>query len=693
MSALGRLSVLLSLDSAEFTSGLSDAQRKALQTMARIEESVEAARNSFLAYSAAATAAAAVVTQLADQASQYQDVAEKIGDSATQVASLKTAADVAGFSLDSMSGLINKLSAALGKTDDESTGVRRALQLLGINLKEFEQLKAVDRVEALAKAFSQFEDGPEKSALAIAALGKSGADALPFFNDLVEVGRSQYQLTEQQIAASVAYTEQLARVKSEVNQLGQAAAGDLAPALSNILTLLDESIKYYRDNQLGIDLLKIAMNGLTNILQTVLVVGSDVAFVFAGVGREIGGIAAQIAALARGDLKGFSAISDAMKEDAARARAELDKFQASVLKERGTVELYGGEARLGRGPVKGKAPRIGGGGGAAGGSRITQEQKDAETLGKLIDDLNAKSSGFDSSFYKNFDLLNDALDRGKLGLTEFNRLQALLIEKQPGMQEAKRQEIDLAKARNAEFDAEFERIEKENALTESRIKSARESYEAIQFETTLIGLNSVERLKAITLRQLEAQGVKKGTEAYEEFAAKIGNAIDVQEKTRKAQQEFEGLSNGITQALRGNGDAVKQLVDQMINEFLRLQVVEPILQNIFGSFGGGGGGGIGGGLGSFLSSVFSFEGGGSTGNGPRSGGLDGKGGFLAMVHPKEQINDLTQGNGGGGTTVIHINNTIGSVASQEDVVKGMVAVRQQIRGELGRSQRMGGAFA
>lgn len=114
--------------------------------MARIEGAVEAARNSFLAYSAAATAAAAVVTQLADQASQYQDVAEKIGDSATQVASLKTAADVAGFSLDSMSGLINKLSAALGKTDDESKGARQALQLLGINLKEFEQLKAVDRV-------------------------------------------------------------------------------------------------------------------------------------------------------------------------------------------------------------------------------------------------------------------------------------------------------------------------------------------------------------------------------------------------------------------------------------------------------------------------------------------------------------------------------------------------------------------
>jgi hypothetical protein len=38
--------------------------------------------------------------------------------------------------------------------------------------------------------------------------------------------------------------------------------------------------------------------------------------------------------------------------------------------------------------------------------------------------------------------------------------------------------------------------------------------------------------------------------------------------------------------------------------------------------------------------VQSFAGGGYTGNGPRSGGLDGQGGFMAMVHPQEQIIDL-----------------------------------------------------
>lgn len=44
-----------------------------------------------------------------------------------------------------------------------------------------------------------------------------------------------------------------------------------------------------------------------------------------------------------------------------------------------------------------------------------------------------------------------------------------------------------------------------------------------------------------------------------------------------------------------------------------------------------------------LSAMPSFDGGGFTGDDPRSGGLDGKGGFLAMMHPKEVVSDLTKG--------------------------------------------------
>ncbi|QDP53948.1 MAG: putative tail length tape measure protein [Prokaryotic dsDNA virus sp.] len=48
----------------------------------------------------------------------------------------------------------------------------------------------------------------------------------------------------------------------------------------------------------------------------------------------------------------------------------------------------------------------------------------------------------------------------------------------------------------------------------------------------------------------------------------------------------------------------------------------------------------------YMRSVSSYDGGGYTGNGPRSGGLDGKGGFMAMLHPRETVTDHTKGGNG-----------------------------------------------
>ena len=48
--------------------------------------------------------------------------------------------------------------------------------------------------------------------------------------------------------------------------------------------------------------------------------------------------------------------------------------------------------------------------------------------------------------------------------------------------------------------------------------------------------------------------------------------------------------------------------------------------------------------------VPSFEGGGYTGNGPRSGGVDGRGGFPAILHPRETVIDHTRPRAGGGSS-------------------------------------------
>ncbi|AET73301.1 hypothetical protein EMVG_00015 [Emiliania huxleyi virus PS401] len=87
--------------------------------------------------------------------------------------------------------------------------------------------------------------------------------------------------------------------------------------------------------------------------------------------------------------------------------------------------------------------------------------------------------------------------------------------------------------------------------------------------------------------------------------------------------------------------------------------IREALLDVF-NVGGGGGGGILGGLfgglfGGAGGPVKSFDGGGSTGMGARTGGLDGKGGFLAMLHPRETIIDHSRGQSSpGGQITIRI---------------------------------------
>ena len=62
------------------------------------------------------------------------------------------------------------------------------------------------------------------------------------------------------------------------------------------------------------------------------------------------------------------------------------------------------------------------------------------------------------------------------------------------------------------------------------------------------------------------------------------------------------------------------------------------------------------GLGSAANSnitTMSFEGGGFTGAGMRSGGVDGRGGFPAILHPNETVIDHTKGQSSGATVNIY----------------------------------------
>jgi hypothetical protein len=73
----------------------------------------------------------------------------------------------------------------------------------------------------------------------------------------------------------------------------------------------------------------------------------------------------------------------------------------------------------------------------------------------------------------------------------------------------------------------------------------------------------------------------------------------------------------------------------------------------------------------------SFDGGGFTGSGSRSGGIDGKGGFPAVLHPNETVVDHTKGQGMGGITIVNNIDAKGADASVDMKIRAAMEQTSQ----------------
>jgi hypothetical protein len=290
------------------------------------KESLEFAKNLTIALAGLAAGAAGaflVLERGAAAIGKFKDLGAVVGDTGEALASLQTASDVSGVSMDTIAETSVKLTKALSKVDEESEGAAKALTALGIPLADFKKLSPVEQIDALSKALDGFAD--DKGATeTMEALVRGGSRLIPLLKELRDQGGPRVIITQDQIDAADRFADSSAKLKSQVTQLGQAVLADLLPPFQAFVDEIGEADK-------ALSIFSVAGSAVRIFFETITVLGANVIFVFKGIGNEIGGIAAQMVALATFDLSGFNAISKAMKEDAARARAELDRFEQRIL--------------------------------------------------------------------------------------------------------------------------------------------------------------------------------------------------------------------------------------------------------------------------------------------------------------------------------------------------------------------------
>ena len=147
-------------------------------------------------------------------------------------------------------------------------------------------------------------------------------------------------------------------------------------------------------------------------------------------------------------------------------------------------------------------------------------------------------------------------------------------------------------------------------------------------------------------------------------------------------------------------DAFRAMAADIIRELYRIMVVEQMVQSlragIMGFFSPASAAGTGGSVAPPRRPTGVFDGGGYTGSGPRSGGLDGKGGFMAMLHPRETVVDHTKGQSVGGDTVT-VNQTINVSTGVQQTVRAeikqlMPQIAESAKSAVVDAKRRGGSY-
>lgn len=168
-----------------------------------------------------------------------------------------------------------------------------------------------------------------------------------------------------------------------------------------------------------------------------------------------------------------------------------------------------------------------------------------------------------------------------------------------------------------------------------------------------------------------------GAKGAADAVKKLGDtANEAKSPFQSLTDQMAGTFSDIITGSKNAGEAIKGMLQNVAKQ-LANNAFKSLFDGLFNTIGGGLTGGSGGGLGGIFGKLLSFNGGGFTPNVPRSGGLDGKGGFLAMMHGNEQVIDHTRKNAnvrGLGNNVMNI-----SIDAKGADSRALARVEQEVR--------------
>lgn len=582
-----------------------------------------------------------------DAAEGLKDLGIKTGATVESLSAFASIGKLTGTTAETIGQAMNRLAKNMAGSTEESKGAAAALQALGLDFNAFNALKPEDKMVALAKAMNQFEDGSAKSAVAMTLMGKSGAELLPFMRDLGNAGELVAKVTAEQAEMADQYNDAMTVAAERTEDLKRGLALGLLPtliSLHDLTQLLGGAIRDYlaggAEKATGeFDVMRGVIRTVGTILEALIVLASDVAFVFKSVGREIGGIVAQFSALGEGGgifsaegRAGWTRVGEMIKADAQSGREELDKFQASVLgmtdrilQQRDALNNHS----LSSAENRNELDRLGKQHGVTGQktlefSAATKEAKEA------VDQAAKAGQDYLASLNAQFAALNQQISLGRDLTKSESEILKLEEDVRAGKKKLTDQELESARAKLQEMDAMREQVaqlkeaekatlaafaarEKEYAAVVQSTESLRDQILAQEAAnlTAQTGIDYTGQLTIAKLRDAAATADRNAliamerqendvlAEQYRQQAAGLRALADAkeqgihikaaQEANAEWQKVTDSINNGLTDALMRAFESGKGFLDAfkstLVNAF-KSMVLQPTIKAILAPVSG-----------------------------------------------------------------------------------------------------------
>jgi hypothetical protein len=584
-----------------------------------------------------------------DGVDRLNDMKAATGASIENLSALEDTAARTGTSMDTVSTALVKFNGALKEAKPNSP-TQLALEAIGLSVTE---LKALDPAQALLKvsiALSGYADDGNKARIVQELFGKSIKDVAKFMEDLAEKGKLIATVTTEAANEANKFNNELSNLKKNSEDGARAITGPLIKSLNELIAKQRE---LKSEGKIGLftslkDMADAADRKRSNNLTGDFSVGN------AGRGKTNPAVVRPSLpdALPEKGPKDNSAEQLARKQETAvqglreqligatEDTGEFDKVMERLTS--GAWKDFSADARAATLALAGEI----------------DQQKQATELKKQ-----ATKSYEDASRESRTYL--DSLVREQQKQDEATKTLRQQVEEIGLNTEA------LNKLRLARLDAALATVEQDRALQSLQTSS---QAELDTLDAKIIALREQRRLTASgQVAQANADSKDKADKASKDFADTLNN--DLKGAFSNAFRDTSG------NALQSFGDALANVIYTRSATAL----AESLIQSAGGTAEG-----------SILAKIFgSFDGGGYTGNGARSGGLDGKGGFMAIMHPQETVTDHTKtGNAPSQQAVTVVQNfTVGDVASVSLVRQAVSGSERRIAAAMGRSMTYGGALS